>query len=396
MEEEIIPNLEELEFYVLCPNGKRIRAEKMCEEFERNPDEGYAYRSFDNRLVVVVEAIFPYEPIYNGTMSVMVNYIPEKLYWRQAFYLSTGESSSLPKTWLPFSGIIINANVMRAARTYDKTVSGTSWFSKTEYISGSFHSTYKYGLKFPPVTRADNETLQWLDRLYGKLYLPEGNVLESTYRNPFDRWGTPSFALASHALGGYFFENPPGSRYGGGDILFYNYSRRPEYERVIQKLNKDSPLQPCFPMMQKNYSPTNIHTINQYIDKHKAIPIMNAFRDIGVFPPGLSFLQVPFEGLPYSMPITEYYYMLLEVVHHFWKLYKLKKISAEKVRSIFSNPQSLLKDYLTKERRKESVFPNEPHYKYKLRTNIIPAKNIPFYGGTRKRKVRKQKTRKVH
>jgi hypothetical protein len=395
MEEEIIPNLDLLEFYVLTPNGKRIRAEKMCEEFERNPDEGYAYRTFDNRLVLVVEAVFPFQPIYNGTMSVMVNYTPEKVYWRQAFYLSTGESSSMPSTWLPFSGIIINAKTMRSIRTYDKTVSGTSWFSKLEYISGSSITTDRYQIRFPRLNAGDRAKLEELDRLYGRLYLPEGNVLEGIYRNPFDRWGTPSFALASHALGGYFFVNPPHSPHGGGDILFYNYSHISEYQKVIQKLNKNSPPQRCFRFMQRNYSPTNILTINQYIDKHQAIPIMNAFRDIGVFPPGLSFIQVPFEGLPYSMPITDYYYMLLEVVFHFWKLYKLQKISAEKVRSIFSNPQSLLKGYLTKERRTQDVFPNEPHYKYKLRTNIIPAKNLPFYGGTRKRKVRKQKTRKV-
>ncbi len=394
--EDINPRLAELEFYVLCPNGKRIRAEKMCEEFIKNPDVGYAYRSFENRLIVVVEAVYPEQKIYNGTLSVMIDYIPEKLYWRQAFYLSTGSNSGIPATWLPFSGIIIQAETMRTRYEFNESIAGTSWFSKSEFSSGLDYATRKYKLPLPKLTEQEQELLQYIQYIYGRLFLPEGNFLEGYRKNRFDRWGAPSYILASHALGGYYFQDVPGSQYHAGDILFEDYTYEDEYKEVIKKLNKNSPLQRCFLSMQKNYPPTNILTINQYIDKHQAIPIMNAFRDIDVFPPGLSFIQVPFEFAGYSIPITQYYFMLIEVVYYYWLLYKLNKLSAEQIRTLFSNPVSLLKKYITKERRKSNIFPNESQYRFKIKKNILPNNHLPFYGGTRKRKQRNKKTRKNH
>lgn len=395
MEEEkkllkTLKRVPDLEFYVLCPNGKRIRAEKMCEEFESNPESGYAYRTFDNRLVIVVEAVFPEEKIYNGSLSVMVDYSPEELYWRQAFYLSTGESSRMSYTWLPFSGIVIDANVNRMALR--KNIIGSTWFSKMEYVSGLDFTTYEYKINMPPVTREENQKLEFLDYIYGRLYLPETNFLQSTYRNPFDRWGCPSFVLASHALGGNIFERGGSGPYSLGEYLFNRSEVDSLFGQIIKRVNTQSPLQRCFRRMKVEEPPSNVVTINKYIDKHKALPIMNAFRDIGVFPPGLSFIQMPFPEVGYSIPIKDYYHMLLEVVHYHWKMYKLGKFTEEQIREKFSNPQALLNEYLTLERRSKFAFPKNTPGQYKLWQARIPQKNREFYGGTRKR-LSKRKTK---
>ncbi len=386
---ENIRNLTKLEFYALCPDGKRLPVQTICEDFNVRPRDGYAYRTFDNRLVIVVEAIFPAEAVYNGSLSTIVDSIPEKVYWRQAFYLSTGESSNMSYTWLPFSGIVIEASILNPKQR--NTITGTSWFSKSEYGSGLERVLEPYQIRMPPLTKNELNLLELYDEIYGNLYLPEKNFI-NTYigHNPFDRWGCPSFVLASHALGGSFFRGK-----GTGERLFNRGEDDEIFGNIIKKINVRSPLQECFIIMKVHNQPAKVRTINKYIDEHKAIPIMNAFRDIDVFPPGLSSVQVPFPEVGYSIPLKEYYHMLLEIVHYHWKMYKLNKLSADEIRKKFSRPQELLKEYLTEARRNKFIFPNSPEYKYKLWRQMIPAEHRQFFGGTRKRKVRKQKTRKV-
>ena len=389
--EENIRNLTKLEFYVLCPNGKRILAQNICKEFMANPNLGYAYRTFDNRLVIVVEAIFPKEDIFNGSLSYLIESIPEKLYWRQAFYLSTGESSNMSYTWLPFSGIVIDASVLKT-RWREKVI-GTSWFSKSEYGSGLESVLEEYKISMPPLTKDESKLLKFYDKIYGRLYLPETNFADTFDifgGNPFDRWGCPSFVLASHALGGDFFRGRE-----VGEYLFSKSTFRELFGEVIKKVNTVSESQDCFRIMKYRYPPTKILKINKYIDKYKAIPIMNAFREIGVFPPGLSSVQVPFPEVGYSIPLKEYYHMLLEVVYYYWKLYKLNKMTAEQIRDIFSNPEGLMKEYLTETRRKNFIFPNESEYKYTLWRQMISPAHRQFFGGTKKkRKANKKKSRK--
>lgn len=385
--EQNVRNLTDLVFYVLCPNGKRIRVENICEEVEAHPEVGYALRTFDNRLVIVVEAIFPEERIYNGSLSVMVDYVPERLYWRQAFYLSTGESSDMSNTWLPFSGIVIDANIDR--RYVAGNVIGSTWFSKMEYGSGLEFTLEPHKIYMPPLSREEREKLEILKEIYGQVYLPEKNFLESFFHtNPFDRWGCPSFVLASHALGGNVFTNKSSRR---GQVFFREDERNSLFGKLVAKVNTSSPLQECFLRMKTEEPPSNVMKINKYIDEHKAIPIMNAFRELGVFPPGLSFLQVPFPELGYSVPVKGYYHMLLEVVNYHWKMYKLGKFTAEQIREKFSNPQALLKEYLTLERRSEQIFPNNTKRKYRLWQARIPQHHRPFLGGTRKKRLSKKK-----
>ena len=108
-----------LEFYALCPNGKRIPVQSICEEYTKDP-KGLVYRSFDNRLVLILQAVFPGKEIP---------------YWQQAFYLSTGQSSEMKNTWLPMNGIMLNDEYSYYTESSGGKKELELWYSKDEFAA---------------------------------------------------------------------------------------------------------------------------------------------------------------------------------------------------------------------------------------------------------------------
>lgn len=405
--EETTQRLLSLRFYALCPNGKRIPVQSLCAEYARDPN-GLVYRTFDDRLVLVLQAVFPGEDSYNGTLSYLIERGEETIYWQQVFYLSTGESSGMKETWLPFNGILMqsdtrreflrfNPQYIRRERTEnEKTLYGTGWFSKA--IFGAL--THRMWLQDESTMTLDQRKRDALFKTYARLYLPEGNYLY--YRSEFDRFGTLSYALASHAIGGRFF-----SLGSGGTQLRIGHS--PDgisdevKDRVERMMNVPSPLQACFLEMARSYPITKPNVINAYIDKEKAIYYMNAFRQEGIFPPGLAFVQVPMKSLGYSMPIDTYWNALDTAIREIWNQYHVGELSLEDVRAIFANPRERVKEYMRKARA-ETVMPNEPNFSFNLHRESygFRPQMLNYYGGksrrrrstTRKSKRRAQTKRK--
>jgi len=170
----MLKKLHTLQFYALCPNGKRIPVNTICEEYSKDPN-GLAFRTFQDRLVLVIQAVFQEEE-YNGSLSVLLNKT-ETVYWQQAFYLSTGTSSDMKDTWLPFDGIYIEGNLSRTIGYgkgrerigKEKTLRGDLWFSKS-----AFENPEGWSSQHPTFDEYKSEALY--DR-YGSLYLPEGKWL---------------------------------------------------------------------------------------------------------------------------------------------------------------------------------------------------------------------------
>lgn len=398
---DIKPNIQlllSLQFFALCPNGKRIPVEKLCEEFARDPAD-LAYRTMEDRLVLVLQAVFPAEDVFNGSLSYLIERVSEHIYWQQAFYLSTGESSGMGGTWLPFNGILLQNDTRREylqfspyyerreRRPNEKTLKGAGWFSKEVFGAPQDRSFFRFSSEMTVEQRKKFS----LEDIFGNLYLPEGNYLY--YRSPYDRFGTLSYALASHAIGGNLF-----ARGQGGSHLRLGYSPYgiPDAikDSVEAHMNKPSPLQSCFVEMASTYPITKPNGINAYIDKEKGVYYMNAFRAEGIFPPGLAFVQVPMKSLGYSMPVKSYWDALAYGIHQIWNEYHLGKLSLEDVKTIFANPRGQIEAYLKKERNR-TVMPNEPNFSFNLsrESYAFRPKILNYYGGKKTRRQIRIKTR---
>lgn len=382
-------------YFALCPNGKRIRVEDLCKEYARDPT-GLAYRTFDDRLVLVLQAVNLGDPTY-------VNYgnlteIPIEsgvIYWQQAFYLSTGESSGMGGTWLPFNGILIKSETerelirfypsyeRRERRANEKTLQGTAWFSKDIFGAPQDRSFFRFSSEMT----AEERKVERLYDTYGRLYLPEGNYLY--YKSPFDRIATLSYALASHAIGGNLF-----AQGDGGTSLRVRYSLQgiPDTikDQVETRLNTPSPLQSCFAEMGRTYPITKPNVVNAYIDKEKGVYYMNAFRKEGIFPPGLAFAQVPMKSLGYSMPVKTYWDALANAVREIWTDYHLGKLTLDDVKAIFANPRGQIEAYM-KKHREYSVMPNEQDFSFNLHRESYGFRPgmLNYYGGLSRRRLRK-------
>ena len=368
-----------LEFFALCPNGNRIPVKEICAAYERG-ETGLVLRTVEDRLALVIQAVFPGEP---------------QPYWQQAFYLSTGESSGMPDTWLPFNGILMDADISRKMIIYyphfeyrnrrnnEKIIFATGWFSKEEFCARQ-ERCFPY---FP--TELQQKKEQQVARVYGKLYLPEGDLL--SYRSKFDRFGTFSFVLASHALGGKFFSFKSAEDFNS--IL----NESPYREEMVTRLDQISPLQPCFPAMRAAYPIAKPNEVNAYIEKHQAFSYMNAFRPENLFAPGLSFLQVPIKSLGYAMPIKMYYYYLQRYISDLFYAYKTGQIPLDVVRHKIRIPPDELQKLFTAE-RPSFVFPNEQNFRYNFAEHVYQTKPQmrKYFGGNTKRRrgLKSKKTRK--
>lgn len=387
-----------LRFFALCPNGKRIPVETICEEYTKD-QEGLALRTFEDRLVLVLQAVFPDSEIP---------------YWQQAFYMSTGRNSGMPGTWLPFDGILLRGSYFRpyeytssifkgnigksftfaepvAPKPVNprprKRINSLAWFSKNTF--GAPEVFDPFAATYPPVTYTlDEKKNQLLVEIYGNMYLPEGNYLKQGYH--FSRFGTASYALASHALGSDVF------REGYGDLLFPSVGSDAIETAIRTHLSTSSKLQNCFKEISKSYAIIKPNDVNRYIEKHYAFSYMNAFRSEGIFPPGLSFLNTPIATLGYAMPLDSYETILATQVNELWQSYKKGFKSLEEVRVVFSNPRKLFKS-LEANIRKQYVLPNEPNVLFTISNAVLNRPIGRYYGGTRHRhkKAKRRLTKKA-
>lgn len=340
--------LEGLEFFVLCPNGNRIPIETICEEVERDP-AGAVLRTIQDRLVLVLEAV------RNG-----------KLYWHQAFYCSTGMSSDMPGTWLPFTGLMLETSNKAAETRNERKKSVDAWFAKDEYS--------KLPPRLPPRPATLTSTLTGtFQSVYGKSFLPEGDDIPT-------RFGTPSFLYASYTLGGTAFAELNEKAYtvfDGSPLIL-----------------DPSPLKPCFTDPTR-FPIASVPSVNAYIEQNEAIPIYNLFRHLGVKPIGLSKLSVPVEAVnsydsgmvvaskpvSYSIPSLARYTVLYEYLRQLYIDNKLGKLSsAELPAKIQEQSLPAMVAYLN---ASNVVFDEAP-----FRMGIRPGDEV-YYGGKR-RKVSKR------
>jgi len=346
--EEILNRLHTLSFFALCPNGKRISVQEICREFEREP-EGLAYRTFDNRLVLVIQAMFPDETTP---------------YWQQVFYYSTGTSSGMAKTWAPFNGIFLQMipegdegdqpNIIRRNGRTGGEALVIPWFEKSEF------SHNPPPPRLPPFSPPTPEAL--VAKNY-TLFLPEGNYAykgsgfgESMKgKGIFARFGAPSYILASHALGGAYF------------IDAAQFEETDQAEELLAvdtfrlRISRSSPNQACFDEMMRTYPITKPNIVNDYIDKHKATSLCNAFRSEGIFPLSLAEISVSVKNLPYPLPSQLYWLGQTREITQLFLRYKAGTATLEDVRVVLSNKASFLRTIMEKE-RKSFILHNEPAY----------------------------------
>lgn len=425
-----------LQFFALCPDGRVIPVDKLCEEYEKKPD-GLVLRTLEDRLVLVIQAKFPGK---------------ETPYWQQAFYLSTGTSSGMPKTWLPFDGILLKGSLSRpppprvqtqadreffarlfsslpAAKPVSRSpfpsplrqpplglghlafgqstavkpvavaaqlkppkpekpaLTGAPWFSKEGFHNYTLN--YMYRRNNNAVNTSNIDTL--LHEIYGEIYLPEGSFYKTKYS--FDRFGTLSYALASQALGGDYFDG------NAGNYFFPSYYRKNGYTAVEEalktRLNVPSPFQSCWLDIQSSYPIEKPYLVNKYIEDHKAFSFMNAFRQENIFPPGLSFVQMPIKTLGYSLPFYDHQLRLVIETSKIWKRYKKGEMTLEEVRAIFANPRKYAEPIL-KELRKNYAYADEPEFVFNIVETQAQASHPmrKFLGGrTKRRRGGKRKAR---
>ena len=429
-EYENLPNFQEtlltLEFSALCPDGRIIPVDKLCEDYQKKPD-GLVLRTLEDRLVIVLQAKFPGQ---------------ETPYWQQAFYLSTGMNSGMPKTWLPFDGILLKGLLFRPPPPYIQTqadrdfmarmqalfkassakpapapspapaptlsardlmfghsmhtlplslgqsslpkpmravgkkperpeLTGSPWFSKNDFHNYSKNSYYREN------TEVNTTNINVLLReVYGGIFLPEGDMYKNKYY--FERFGTISYALASHALGGDFFNG------AAGNSFFYQTTLSSVEGALKAHFNTVSAFQPCWLDIQSNYPIEKPYVINKYIEDHKAFSFMNAFRQENIFPPGLSFVQMPIKTLGYSMPFYDYQLALVSEINNIWRAYKKGEKTLDEVRDIFSKPRNYAEPIL-KRMRKTYAYADEPEYVFNIvESQADPSHPIRKYLGGRK------------
>lgn len=374
--EEWYDKLLAIEFFALCPNGKRFPVQEFCNEYKKDPT-GLVHRTFDDRLVLVIEAVLP------GLAQP---------YWRQAFYLSTGQSSGKGGTWLPFDGIIMKGSPSRQIYNFnifskrnrteeEKTLYFEGWFSKDPFCAPTI-GQYILNASF---ATAEERKEKLLRDTFGGLYLPEGNLL--IYKSGFDRYGTLSYLLASHRIGGNEFN------YINTSHVFKFLEKTDSVQQLMKIIDQKSPLQECFPKIAAEYPISKIPDVNTYIEQNQALSYMNAFRQEGLIPPGISLANFYFTDLGYELPLEYYVLDILKFVKILWTDYHLGKISKGDVVTSFQNPVAKIKA-LMEEHRDECILPNESQYKFDISQPM--REHYKKYFGGKRRKTRKSKKTKKH
>jgi hypothetical protein len=325
-----------LRFFALLPNGKRIPVESLCEEYKQSPS-GVFMKSFQDRLVVVVQAVKPDDTIY----------------WNQAFYLSTGTSIGTNgfgnkrnvnvhtlirgATWMPFHGIIGSAPIHpyfgKASRplidTTDTQRIITIWFAKDSLIpqlkNYGGRATESHFINSELLT--DGERLKAVELLENyEGFLPEKRLHQVREDKLFSRMMFPSYLLASHALGG--------NAYSGNyekELREYLNKTRSYPQSFFERILRHSPVQPCVDDAAKTTPLTILEELNAYIDRYGAIGRANAFRSLGLEVPGLAASSILLKNMEVRIPLEYYEDMLNYAVGRELIFYLLGKRSKEEV-----------------------------------------------------------------
>jgi len=326
----------DLRFFALLPNGKRIPVESLCEEYKQSPS-GVFMKSFQDRLVVVVQAVKSDDTIY----------------WNQAFYLSTGTSIGTNgfgnkrnvnvhtilrgATWMPFHGILGTAPTLpylgKATRplvdTTDTQRIITIWFAKDSLIPQltgyGGQPAESHFINSELLT--DGERLKAADLLENyEGFLPEKRLHQVREDKLFSRMMFPSYLLASHALGG--------NAYSGNyekELREYLNKTRGYPQSFFERILRPSPVQSCVDDAAKTTPITILEELNAYIDRYGAIGRANAFRSIGLEVPGLAASSILLKNMEVRIPLEYYEDVLNNAVGRELIFYLLGKRSKEEV-----------------------------------------------------------------
>ena len=165
-----------------------------------------------NRLIVVVEAIFP-ENDSDAELPLHVPSFKRNIYWRQAFYLSSGSSSGLLYSWLPFNGVGVYF--------------GKMWFIKPimEFSSPDYS-------KFPQEAIEDECVKK---ELSDDFKIPEYPLIKRDKQNRefSSRVIRKSFLLASQDFGSFMFIDQ-----NSMDLIIKNLGERESDEDKLMIINR--------------------------------------------------------------------------------------------------------------------------------------------------------------
>lgn len=418
---KVISTLHTLEFYVLCPDGRRFPVSELCTEYAKKSD-GLFMRTFGDRLVIVVEAIYP-----GGTV-----------YWHQAFYLSTGTSinqfrgrvasnDTRTNTWMPFHGLVVKGGELRkkisvyenrkiVRKNVSPSIEMTSfYFKKLAHLEGTLQFDPKrrpakdkgWNAPYtgPKVKTAEEkeeaDAIYTLSGTYGS-FLPEGYYRNMSDKRPtlFDRFEALSYLLASHALGGNAYaeevsdpEDPPNYYLlprileGGFKEVFPDFFRRFE---------KPSPSQECLVDAAQTVAITKPNVINEFLTHHGAIGRMSLFLSFGesdIPVPGLTVSSVPIQNLGYEMPLEEFDKVLDNYVTYYFFQYKLNKITKDELIRVYQLPMSTILEELNQQVDEivQYFTPSDPGFVVTL-SESVSEKN--YRGGRKSRRNRRRHNRK--
>jgi hypothetical protein len=300
-EQNICNHIQSMHFYALFPNGTKVPLAEACNAIMTDqslrPMKTMGEEGAPPRLVLVIEA------------TVTAEELP---YWRQGFYLSTGTSSSMAGTWLPFDGIVLGTN----KNPSDGDINGPIglpdppseeqvpreyqlWFDKTKFLARESGMTIEQG--------SPNAAYLFKD----------GFLPEPLYG---DRLGQFSYAVASYVLGGQFWEKKGpyiGNLFGGR--VTNETKALPGFDTLRQSLLPAHPLEPCFnDLISEGFIPfSTVADVNGYLSSQQGISYMNGFLQFGIELPSPLDMSVPaiFEDKVYNLPFILYVNRMRTALH---------------------------------------------------------------------------------
>jgi hypothetical protein len=397
-----ISTLHTLEFYLLCPDGRRFPVADLCKQYATKAD-GIFMRTFEDRLVVVIQAVFP-----DG-----------KVYWNQAFYRSTGTSLNWLKgkqnandmranTWMPFHGIVLKQVDIRKYN-YSFRNKKTTLLDPNKIVD-NFYFQKLAQLKYRPFNQEKNKNISRnsIDQVieaYGS-FLPEGENrgYSETTSHLFDRFDTVSYLLASHAMGGNAFTYEINS--ASKDPFRHIHHIIPKatsgwfthlFPELSQRLAIPSPPQTCLDDAVKTTPVNKPNEINDFIESQGAIGRMNLFRAIGMpdIPvPGLSISSVKITNLPYKVPLQVYEELLNGYVSYQFVHYKLGLLSLDDLVAAMKGSISDIIRFENKNKKEQfhSYAPDDEGVTFTLSERAFAQKN---YMGGRKSRRHSKKTKRT-